>query len=115
MHDAEDWSERVGLAYDALSHAYRSDEGAAGVHYDEWIRRLTASLGLGGSVLDLGCGCGVPVARDLTAAGYAVTGVDISAVQIERARQLVPGATFHHADIAAVSFPDSSFDAIVFL
>jgi SAM-dependent methyltransferase len=69
----------------------------------------------GGAVLDLGCGCGVPLARDLAGAGYAVTGVDLSAVQVERARRLVPAARFLHADATQVGFPPSSFDAVVSL
>ncbi len=44
-----------------------------------WIAALLALLPGGGRVLDLGCG--VPVARDLAAAGHRVTGVDISDFQ----------------------------------
>lgn len=66
-------------------------------------------------MLDLGCGTGVPVARDLADAGHRVTGVDISEVQIGRARQLVPGAEFIHADATAVDFAPASFDAVVSL
>jgi SAM-dependent methyltransferase len=62
-------------------------------------------------VLDLGCGCGVPVARRLSRR-YDVTGVDLSPVQIARARDLVPRATFICADMATVEFPDERFDAI---
>jgi len=36
-------------------------------------------------VLDLGCGNGVPVAKALAVGGHDVTGVDLSAVQVERA------------------------------
>jgi len=46
----------------------------------------------GDMVLDLGCGCGIPVAQEL-AQHFQVTGVDLSEVQIARARQLVPQAT----------------------
>ena len=45
----------------------------------------------GSDVLDLGCGAGVPMTRAL-AAGRRVTGVDISARQIELARAAVPDA-----------------------
>jgi SAM-dependent methyltransferase len=65
------------------------------------------------AVLDLGCGSGLPVARDLTAAGYRVTGVDISDVQIHRACELVPTAQFIRADITSVDFEPASFDAVV--
>ncbi len=43
----------------------------------------------GSDRLDLGCGCGTPGAR-LLSERFRVTGVDISDVQIERARALVP-------------------------
>jgi 2-polyprenyl-3-methyl-5-hydroxy-6-metoxy-1,4-benzoquinol methylase len=66
-------------------------------------------------VLDLGCGNGIPVARHLAAAGHKVTGVDLSGVQLRRARRLVPAATFLQADIAALTLPAASFDAVVCL
>lgn len=44
-----------------------------------------------------------------------MTGVDISGVQIERARRLVPAGTFIRADATEVSFPAASFDAVVSL
>ena len=49
-------------------------------------------------LLEVGCTAGhytLTLARE----GYQVTGVDISDVQVERARQLVPGADFIRADV----------------
>jgi ubiquinone/menaquinone biosynthesis C-methylase UbiE len=66
-------------------------------------------------VLDLGCGSGVPVASSLTDAGHRVVGVDISEVQVRRARERVPAAEFILADATTVRFPDGSFDAVVCL
>jgi cyclopropane fatty-acyl-phospholipid synthase-like methyltransferase len=74
-----------------------------------------ARLAPNARVLDLGCGCGVPLARDLSVAGHQVTAIDVSDVQIERARRLVPDATCIRADATAVDFPLGSFDAIVCL
>ena len=84
-------------------------------HYPTWLAQLRERVPAGGAVLDLGCGCGVPLARDLAARGYEVTGVDLSAVQVERARRLVPAARFLHADATQVRFPPSSLDAVVSL
>lgn len=42
-----------------------------------------------------------------------VTGVDLSPVQIERARLLVPDAEFICEDMSMVRFPAASFDAVV--
>jgi SAM-dependent methyltransferase len=109
-----DENDLVRRGYDALSYDYRSDDAEEG-RYAPWLAGLRDRLPAGGSVLDLGCGCGVPVDRSLAAAGYQVTGVDISDVQIERARRLVPAATFIRADASTVTFPAASFDAIVCL
>jgi len=79
--------------------------------YADWLDVVEKRVEPGSSVLDLGCGCGVPVARRL-ARRYAVTGVDLSPVQIARARELVPKATFVRADMTTMRFPDGSFGAI---
>jgi ubiquinone/menaquinone biosynthesis C-methylase UbiE len=109
-----DESDLVRRGYDALSYHYRSDDAEEG-RYAPWLAALRARVPDRGSVLDLGCGCGVPVGRSLAAAGYQVTGVDISDVQIERARRLVPAGTFIRADASTVTFPAASFDAVVCL
>jgi SAM-dependent methyltransferase len=111
---AEDPKDVVRRGYDAVSVRYDEQYGGES-KYQPWLSELRARIPAGGAVLDLGCGSGLPVARDLTAAGYQVTGVDISAVQIRRARELVPQARFCCADVAAVSFSPESFDAVVSL
>ncbi|SEE59457.1 class I SAM-dependent methyltransferase [Jiangella alba] len=109
-----DPKEIVRRGYDALSHRYRADDADPETHR-AWAAELVRRLPAGADVLDLGCGNGVPVARDLSAAGFAVTGVDLSEVQVARARALVPGATFRTADATAVEFAAGSFDAVVCL
>lgn len=102
----------VRAGYDRASHEYRGDDYAyPRSGYEHWLRRLTSHLAPGARVLDLGCGNGIPVAREL-AGGCQVTGVDLSSVNIERARALVPGATFVCADMTQVAFAPGSFDAI---
>ncbi len=107
-------SDLVRRGYDAVSLRYRSDDAEAGL-YAPWIAELSEQLGASARVLDLGCGCGVPVARDLAAAGHRVVGVDISDVQIERARRLVPYAEFLRGDATEIDVPPGSFDAVVAL
>jgi SAM-dependent methyltransferase len=63
-------------------------------------------------VLELGCGAGIPMTAAM-AEGRDVTGVDISARQIELARENVPAATFVHSDMTALAFQAASFDAVV--
>lgn len=109
---AEDPREVVRRGYDALSVRYDEKYGGQ-TKYQAWLSELKEHIPAGGAVLDLGCGSGIPVARDLTAAGYRITGVDLSDVQVRRAMAAVPQAAFVRADIAAVDFDPVSFDAIV--
>ena len=62
-------------------------------------------------MLELGCGQGVPTTK-LLAERFAVTGVDISAAQLEIARREVPNATYLHADMASLTIPPNSFDGV---
>jgi 2-polyprenyl-3-methyl-5-hydroxy-6-metoxy-1,4-benzoquinol methylase len=109
-----DPKEVVRRGYDAVSYLYRGDTEEPD-HYATWLAQLQERVPTGGAVLDLGCGSGVPLARDLASSGYTVTGVDPSAVQVERARQLVPSARILHADATQVVFPAGAFDAVVCL
>jgi SAM-dependent methyltransferase len=73
---------------------------------------LMPRLPEGARVLDVGCGAGVPVVREL-ARRYDVTGVDLSGEMVTRARINVPEATIVQADIMALDFAPDSFDAVV--
>jgi SAM-dependent methyltransferase len=109
--------------YDRISYEYRDDAGwgasddnprerTPSAGYAAWLAELIPLLDDGDPVLDLGCGCGVP-ATAILAERFAVTGVDISPVQIERARRLVPAAQFLCQDMSEGDFPPQSFSAIV--
>lgn len=99
-------------SYNRISRAYRGDAVSRDRGYFRWLAVLTPLLQPGDPVLDLGCGCGIPVAQEL-ARTCRVTGVDISEVQITRAQALVPEATVLCQDIMAVHFSPQTFAAIV--
>jgi SAM-dependent methyltransferase len=82
----------IGDRYDE---AFPHKEGQ--VSAGEW---LIGALPTGSRVLDLGCGNGLPTARQMADAGLEVVGVDLSGGMVELARENVPGATFHQLDIA---------------
>jgi cyclopropane fatty-acyl-phospholipid synthase-like methyltransferase len=114
--------ELVRSGYDKISMAYRDDRGCANPMsaedasaYETWLDELAGLLPQGARVLDLGCGAGVPTSRILVDGGFDVTGLDISAVQIERARLLVPQATFVQADMVTWDCEPGSYKAIVTL
>ncbi len=112
----------VRQGYDRISYAYRDNAGhgpsknqpLGRPDYETWLGELMPLLRVGEPVLDLGCGCGLP-ATALLAEQFAVTGVDLSPVQIARARRLVPAAHFQCADMSTLEFPDDSFAAVVSL
>jgi SAM-dependent methyltransferase len=112
--------EVVRRGWDRVSTIYRPPASTADVFghsfldYDDWLRPLVDHLPRNSAVLDLGCGCGVPVAREL-AHHFQVTGVDISDVQINRARALVPNARFLPADMTRIRFPSQVFAGITCL
>lgn len=109
----KDPKEIVKQGYNAVSYAYRADvEDKESLQYHHWLDELIPLLPKGARVLDLGCGCGVPVAKRL-ANHYQVVGIDLSPVQIERAQRIVPQAEFLCADMTASNFEGSSFDAVL--
>ena len=101
----------VAQGYDRCAESYAA---ARDTEVPPWLGLVTEPLCQGAAVLDIGCGCGVPIARAL-ADRSAVVGVDISARQIELARENVPAATFIHGDIMSRAFAPGSFDAVVML
>ncbi len=110
--------EIVRRGYDTIADGYLAAVRVArdGDPRAEWTARLVERLAPGSRVLDAGCGSGVPTAAALTALGHHVVGVDVSARQVELAREQVPGARFEVADITGYDgLAEGSLDAIVAL
>jgi SAM-dependent methyltransferase len=63
------------------------------------LAAFAAALQPGASVLDIGCGGGVPVARDLIAGGFEVTGIDSSPALIALCSRRFPNADWRVADM----------------
>jgi SAM-dependent methyltransferase len=118
--DAERAKAIVRRGWNHVSNLYRPtpvEEDAFGHTYEdhsEWLEPILQMVPKGAEVLDLGCGCGIPDAS-LLSGRFRVTGVDISDVQVDRARQLVPDARFVRADMTEVMFSEESFGAVVCL
>lgn len=118
VSEPADQVERVRAGYNALSRAYRGDvaDGPTASQYGAWLAWVRDHTAPGGHVLDLGCGNGVPASLWLVENDFRVTGVDVSDAMIERARALVPDATFVRGsmtDPAEADFAPGTFDAVV--
>ena len=125
----------VSAGYDAIGETFAEwRRRIVGDPRDEWAEELATRLDdLAGSVvgkaddarpedrgpaarrarvLELGCGSGSPETRRL-AQRFAVTGVDISPRQVERARAAIPEASFMVADLTELALPPASYEAVV--
>lgn len=91
-----DLYERRATAWDEA----RRDGPSAGER--PHLAAFAGALPPGASVLDIGCGSGMPVARDLIASAFHVTGVDSSPALIALCRQHFPGCAWHVADMRAL-------------
>jgi 2-polyprenyl-3-methyl-5-hydroxy-6-metoxy-1,4-benzoquinol methylase len=103
----------VESGYDRMAEQYLATKDPEDPLVLRALEDLASLLPSQAAVLDLGCGAGVPVTRWLADRGFAVTGVDVSARQLELARTYVPEGTFLKADMTEVVFESKSFDAVV--
>lgn len=100
----------VEKGYDELAESYMTIRNKDFINR-KYLDLFMEALPRGAKVLDLGCGCGIPLTREL-AKKFHVTGIDISGKQIELARKNVPGALFIKQDMTDMKFPDGSFDGV---
>lgn len=78
----------------------------------EWIERFLSLLPPGGSVLDIGCGSGQPIARHLLECGFVVVGIDSSPSLIEKCRNRFPKAEWIVADMRTLTI-NRRFDGLI--
>ena len=103
----------VEVGYDHMAEQYLSTKDPEDPLALDALQDLASILPRGAAVLDLGCGAGVPATRWLADRNFAVTGVDVSARQLELAHMNVPNGTFLKADMTGVAFAPETFDAVV--
>jgi trans-aconitate methyltransferase len=77
-----------------------------------WLDRFLVHVHSGGTVLDLGCGMGEPIARYLIGRGFRVTGMDTSASMIALCRARFPDSEWVVADMRQVEI-GRRFDGIL--
>jgi len=103
----------VESGYDRMAEQYLATKDPEDPLALAALKDLAPLLPSEAAVLDLGCGAGVPVTRWLAERGFAVTGVDVSARQLELARRNIPEGTFLKADMTEVVFAPETFYAVV--
>lgn len=107
----DDYRQIVAHGYDTVAERYAALE-----HDAPWPRLarlddLLARLPDGVRVLDLGCGNGLP-AGERIARRHRLTGVDVSARQVELARANVPAGEFSTGDVLSIDHTAGAFAAV---
>jgi 2-polyprenyl-3-methyl-5-hydroxy-6-metoxy-1,4-benzoquinol methylase len=85
----------------------RSNIGVSTVR--SWARRLPA----GASILDIGCGSGVPISAALVEDGFAVAGIDASPTMVSAFRRQFPSAAVACEAAEQSSFFGRTFDGAI--
>ncbi len=101
----------VKEGYNKVAKQYSSDRDQ--VENNQYLDELNNHLRAHASVLDIGCGAGLPVDRFLVEKGYKVTGIDISEKMIELAKRNIPLATFKVKDMSELQESEYHVDAVV--
>lgn len=89
-----------------------SENRSRGLMEKAYLDKLIDITGKGASVLDIGCGTGMPIMSYLLGQGMNVTGVDASRSMLEIAKENLPSADLIQADMRELSL-NRKFDAII--
>lgn len=104
-------TENTTPAFDLIGKRYDESfvERDAQIAETNW---LIEQLPPGARVLDLGCGSGLPTAKQLIDAGFEVVGVDESQTMLDLAAEQAPGGTYLRGDLRETA-ELGEFDAVV--
>lgn len=113
MTSAVDVKNTVRQSYDAIADKYLDWTSNWPSPRERYTDKLLSLIGPSPTVLELGCGFGLPVTKRLVDAGAQVTANDISARQIELAQERCPhGTDFVVGDMTGLNFAENSFDGV---
>ena len=97
--------------YDQMAESYM--ESRSLFDNTDQLEELAKLIPPKSTVLDLGCGTGLPVSKFFAERNYSVTGIDLSDSMIRLAKKNVPNAVFYRENIVNADLSEDSFDLIV--
>jgi SAM-dependent methyltransferase len=100
MHDA---ASRIVAHYERHAVAWDADRRGAAWIDKPCIERFLGMVAANATVLDLGCGGGVPIAAHMAAHGFHVTGVDSSPTLVGLCRTRMPEQEWIVADMRSLT------------
>lgn len=80
---------------------------------NKYLDRLIAILPNHSTILDMGCGAGIPIDSYLISKGHKIIGIDISERQIELAKEYVPQAKYERKDMSLLGDGEYMVDAVI--
>lgn len=95
-------SERIVGLYQRHAAAWDRLRNPGSLFERPWLDRFLKLIPAGGSILDLGCGSGLPISAYLIRQGYAVVGVDSSEPMIEMCRTRFPDQEWIVSDMRSL-------------
>lgn len=107
-----DLAGRIIEHYEKHAIAWDVDRRTSGWNDERWHNRFVEAVPKSARVLDLGCGGGMPVARNLADHALRVTGIDSSVAMISLYRARLPEHEWIVADMRSLSL-GRSFDGIL--
>ncbi len=99
----EDAAKLIQRHYERHALSWDADRRAASWTDKPFIERFLSFLPPGATILDLGCGGGVPVALEMVARGFRVTGVDSSQTLISLCRTRMPDQEWIIGDMRSLA------------
>jgi ubiquinone/menaquinone biosynthesis C-methylase UbiE len=103
--------EKVYESYDEIVDWF-DDARTKTLMESEYLSLIVKSVPTGGSVLDLGCGTGEPIAQFFIDKSFKVTGVDGSKKMIELCKKRFPSEQWIVSDMREINLPQR-FDVIL--
>lgn len=100
----------ASAGWDAIAHLFTAMRAPIGV---DTVLRWSERLPPGGTILDLGCGSGAPIATALAARGFRPFGVDASPRLLDAFRGNLPGAPAACEPAERSSFFHRRFDGVL--
>jgi SAM-dependent methyltransferase len=103
--------ERIAGLYERHARAFDRDRSKT-LFERAWLDRFLALVPTGGSVLDIGCGSGEPIARHIVGSRRRVTGVDSAPALLALCRERLPDQEWILADMRALDL-GRRFDGLI--
>jgi SAM-dependent methyltransferase len=103
----------IQYTYDNIAEQYLQWVESQTLLRQRYAKILLDKLRPSPSILELGCGPGIPIVKMLLDEGAQVVGNDLSTKQIEMAKARCPGAKLIAGDMTLLTFEPASFHGVI--